>query len=999
MNESWAFWKEWPFELRRLFVAMAAISCLLILTVLGFEIAGHHLVLDWYLTSETETVKLALDRVSVGLFDLEIPADVYLVKQHFEGSTWIIRPWAGVVYLGLISLFYSLLLAVSTYLPRFWYMVASVVFIALLISMRLEQLLLLGWYDYKPLAIGILLFLPLSYYFHAFKSHIPLVKRFFAFTGSFILLAAVIYFGSQIETPFYTLAQYNFTAPVIIVVAFALLVGHEVVYFILRMITSGKAQAGSKNWVHFFTFSIFYLVNVGLAYAHNARYLTWDILYLNEFLMLGIAAVFGLWGLKAREARYEGTAPFYPIAAVFYIGLCGISFTTIGYQLLQGNDPVLEAFEDAILFSQLGFGVMFLLYIIVNFVTPLMRNLPVYRVVFKEGTLPYPTYRLAGTIAVTALFLLSNRVALNQSIAGYYNSLGDLYKVRNEQLLSEQYYLQGALYGYQNHKSNYQLGFIANSKEKLGEALYRFELAAGKNPSPHAFVNLSNQYQNTDQFFKGIFALQKGKSKFPSDGYIGNNLGVLYSSTNILDSAAFYFQQGLGGEFSSRAANANLGYVSFKAGQQMGSNEIEEVVKDKLPFGFLTNALATMAKNGTKQLPEVVEPFLPDSTLSGFTFPFVYNSALVDLGQTGGTLTDRLPAMVGASSNAGFYGPLSIAHALHLYYEGKASQAIQILNRVQQGFPTYRGYCFHLMSVMALDQGAAMKAAEYFESASAENYPDADINQAIALSEAGNWEQATLKWILLETHEGTSTLAESMLKLSETKDLSDLTTDQQRYQYLRWFGRRLNETQQDDLLVAFESESMKKAALVCLAQAYFNAGDAQAAQQLIDNPLLNDWAQPEMTILELELAIKEGGLSKLDSTDLINSLPPKYGRVWVNAAQAVKVNNATALKEAIVNNPFNAALAMAAADFLQEMKEDEAAYDVLVASIEANPYNPEVIRKYIWLALDMGFQNYAENGVIQLLDLLPSEEYKAFERAYAEKVAKIEAERESWNFD
>ena len=113
----------------------------------------------------------------------------------------------------------------------------------------------------------------------------------------------------------------------------------------------------------------------------------------------------------------------------------------------------------------------------------------------------------------------------------------------------------------------------------------------------------------------------------------------------------------------------------------------------------------------------------------------------------------------------------------------------------------------------------------------------------------------------------------------------------------------------------------------------------------------------------------------------------------------MKVNDATALKEAIVSNPFNATLAMAAADFLREMKEDEAAYDVLVANIEANPYNPDVIKKYIWLALDMGFQNYAENGVIQLLDLIPSDEYKAFEREYDDRVAEIEAERESWNFD
>src|SRR5690606_6377483 len=134
-------------------------------------------------------------------------------------------------------------------------------------------------------------------------------------------------------------------------------------------------------------------------------------------------------------------------------------------------------FEDAIVFSQLGFGGMFLFYIIVNFITPLMRNMAVYRIVFKEGTLPYTTYRIAGVIAVVAFYLLSNQVAFSQALAGFYNGLGDLYKTRNQQLLSQQYYRQGAAYGYQNHKSNYQLGFIANQKEKPGEAVYHFEQA------------------------------------------------------------------------------------------------------------------------------------------------------------------------------------------------------------------------------------------------------------------------------------------------------------------------------------------------------------------------------------------------------------------------------------------------------------------------------------------------------------------------------------------
>lgn len=998
MADSWSFWKQWPFELRRLFIVVASGVALLMLVMLGFEMAGHHLVLDWYLTSETETARVPLENIPIGLFELEIPADVYLVKQHFEGSTWIIRPWSGVVYLVLLFIFYSVLLSVATYLPRFWYLVAMSVFIGLLISMRLEQLLLFGWYDYKPLGIAIVLFLPLSYYFHSFKSYVPFVQRLLAFFGAFVLLGAIVYFAADVKNPFYTLAQYNFSAPVLISVVFAVLVGHEVVYFILKMITRGKPQPGSKNWVHFFTFSLIYLFNIGLAYAHNARFVTWDILYLNEFLVLAAAGVLGLWGLKARESRYEGTAPFYPIGAFFYLAMAGIAFTTIGYQLLQGNDPVIEAFEDAILFSQLGFGGIFLLYIIVNFITPLMKNLPVYRIVFKEGTLPYPTYRLAGMIAVAAFYFLANQAPLNQAIAGFYNNLGDLYKVRNQQLLSEQYYLQGALYGHQNHKSNYQLGFIANAKENPGQALYRFELAAGKNPSPQAFVNLANQYQSTNQFFKGIFSLQEGKTRFPSNGYIGNNLGVLYSSTNILDSAAFYTRQGLGSGFAGRAALTNMGYIAFKSGSDVSVEEMEQVAEENQPFGFLANALAGAVRSNSGSLPLPLEPLLPDSTLTGFTFPFVHNAVLTDLSNTNGTLADRLSLYTEASSNAGYYGSLAIAAALHHYFAGETALAMQILNRVQQTFPTYRGYCYHLMGVMSLEQGAAMKSAEFFESAAADNYPDADINQAIALSEAGNWQQAGLKWILLEGNDTASPIAASMLYLIETKATGDLTTDQQRYQYARWFGRQLSESGQDELLGAFENENLKKGALVGLAKAYFAAGDTTVARQLLNNPLLNNWEQPEKTILQLELALSASGLAALATNTSFGGLPPRSGRVFQKVAVAFREGNAAAVKEAVLSNSFIGWLSMAAADYLLENDTEEAAYDVLVASIDANPYNARVLQKYIWLALDMGFDSYAENSLVKLIDLLPTEEYKAFERKYDEKAAELEAERASWNF-
>lgn len=998
MSGEWAFWRDWPRPIRNVFAAAGILVSLLIIFCLGAELVGHSLVLEWYLSTETESVTQAVEKVSVGLFEIDIPADILLVRQHFEGSPYIIRPWAGTLYLACIFFFYSILLTVSTYLSKFWYLVSAGIFIGLLVSMRLEQLLLFGWFDYKPLVLALILFLPLSYYFHAFRKRIPLVTRLLSFMGAFLVFSIVIYFGAGIDRPLYSLAQYNFAAPVLLTIAFAILVGHEVIYFILMMITRGKAPAGQKNWIHFFTFSLIYLINVGLVYARNAGFIDWDIIYLSEVLLLSIAGVLGLWGLKAREARYQATAAFYPKGALFYAAMAGISFTTIAYQLLQGNDPVLETFEDGIVFSQLGFGVMFLLYVIVNYINPLMANLPVYKIVFKEGTLPYTTYRLAGLIAVAAFYLLSNQVAFSQAVAGFYNGLGDLYKVRSQHLLSEQYYKQGSMYGYMNHKSNYQLGFIANSKEKPGEALYYFDQASGKHPSPHSFVNLSNQYQMTRQFFKGIFTLQKASSRFLSNGYIGNNLGVLYSSTSILDSALFYLRSGTDTGFSGRAAKANIAYLAYKTGTPIAGNEMTDMIDERNAYAFLTNAIASRLQADTAFLPEPVLALVPDSVLNGLSFPFVNNAAFATLGASGNILSERLPAITENPANAGYYGPLSVALALQHYFNGEVSVALQKLDYVQQTFPTLRPYCFYLMGTITLDQGAALESAELLEQAASENYPGAALNQAIALSEAGNEEQAQLKWIFLENSEEEAPLAASILPLFESGAADELKTDQDRYQYVRWFGDRLSREERERAWESFENENMQKAAMVSLADRFFRLGKVEEAKEVLSLPQLNEWSQPELHLLRISMALRENGIEVLEEERNLSSLPPTSIKVFHAAAEALKNGDLRALKDAGGINPFRQELMIAIANHLASNEMDEAAYEVLVLAQQANSYSIPVLKTYIDLSLQMGFENYAESALIRLQSLLSPEEYALYERAFDQKLEEIERKREEWSF-
>lgn len=41
-----------------------------------------------------------------------------------------------------------------------------------------------------------------------------------------------------------------------------------------------------------------YLVYVGLTFAKNDSLIHWNIVYINEFVLLGISAILGVWGYK-----------------------------------------------------------------------------------------------------------------------------------------------------------------------------------------------------------------------------------------------------------------------------------------------------------------------------------------------------------------------------------------------------------------------------------------------------------------------------------------------------------------------------------------------------------------------------------------------------------------------------------------------------------------------------------------------------------------------------
>jgi hypothetical protein len=61
--------------------------------------------------------------------------------------------------------------------------------------------------------------------------------------------------------------------------------------------------------------------------------------------------------------------------------------------------------------------------------------------------------------------------------------------------------------------------------------------------------------------------------------------------------------------------------------------------------------------------------------------------------------------------------------------------------------------------------------------------------------------------------------------------------------------------------------------------------------------------------------------------------------------------------------------------------QDEA-YDFLLKGIHFNPYSVQLKKQYILQSLKIGLDQYAEDELLSLMELLNNEQYEAFEQEY-----------------
>lgn len=967
MQTRW-FWKNWPIDYRVIGYGVLALFMASVLFLWIGYFQGPDAVTDWMVFHQQETRESVSHTFDLGNFEISIPIESYLTFSYFNGSA--IHPNLNASYFFLIGLVFGvvLLLTIITTLEKFWYFAGMGLFILFMVSMRLEVLRL---FDLTGRTIPILIicvFVLTTFFFNSIRSSTPFIFRFLTFLLLTVVLAVGIHFFAGVDYPFLHMAVTGYLPGLILSVIFILMIAHEIPASFVYITSTGTAT--SKSLRHFSVISVVYMVNLVLAYMHEKNLIEWDFIYINFFLLLTLSAILGIWGFRHRENLYENMLPFNPSGAYLILVLGCITFLTGGLLLGNHNDPAIKIIRDVIIFSHIGYGGIFLIYIVSNFMVMLAENLNVWKVLYKPTRMPYFTFRFAGLIATMAFVFYSNwkEYAYN-GMSGFYNHLGDLYVLLDREALAEAYYQQGRAYGFQNNRSNYVLAQREVGKNNVKKAHNHYDLANSSRPTEYSLANEGNLFLAERRTFESIASFSKALSKFPNSGPLENNLGFAYSKIHKLDSALFFFDAARNNKESKEAAEANVFALIGKEYLPVQSDSLLQQFNStsQLTIGNAL-AVASLQRQGfSYSVDPLAQKQLDIASATLLNNYLVHNLKTID------TVTlKQVEAIIMDSVNLDYQEALKATLAQAYYHQHNVRKALTIMGELGYLSEIMQGKFNYIAGLWALEQGSQELAISSFNFAVQHNYKEARLYNTLALAEARQFTEALAEADSLTQHsnEQVQEIGRQLKKvLSSSVDVNSFN-DLEKYQFCRYRISVRDTVLFERILPVFENIDYKATALVEMAERQLDFNRIATAVRYLNQAGTLPTADGNLAQRVNHLKLKI--LALLGQTD---QLEQEIKAITFSREQLLE----KLLYESLLNehkgneeqakagfsllahyNPFFEEGVIASAKYFRKQNPEVfTAYNILAEAVQINTTSYRLWMAYAEEATRVGFDNYA----------------------------------------
>ncbi|GAB3640347.1 tetratricopeptide repeat protein [Spirosoma arcticum] len=999
------FWNQWSRTERLTYIVsfVSFIVSLFLFSIVWMRGLGN--VVRWDVLSELNELPITLHAFTDGLLDYAVSGKAYAVSEQFVVSAMQVQPGVATAFLTGIGVAFVLLLSAVTRFDRIRYLVSMAVIILGLAFFRWEMLEVPGLSGNYLFLLLAFLFGSLSYYFHAFRSDYSIPVRLGAFGSLTILIALLLGRLSPVAYPALAIVGYGMPVLLAFSAGFVFFIATEIVAGLVWLTSAGRPDGNSPQvsprrtlgLTNFMFISLLYLVNLTLIWLKNTRSIDWDVLAISPFLIYLISVTIGVWGFR-RLTEQQAVVSFRDGGAYLYAGFALLTTLTMAYAFATANDPLVEAFEDIIVYTHLAMGVFFVGYVLINFRAIYKQNLPVYRVLYKPKRLELSLFRVAGVFGVLVLLASGGLITLRQSTAGYYNGLGDLYVVSNEPNSANAFYQLALEQEFQNHKSNYSLASLALAQNNQTAAAFFFQQALLKQPSPQDYAGLSQTYLQTDLFFEAVKTLQRGIRAFPTSGELQNNLGFLYARTSVADSAYYYLKSATGNAKRDDVPMANL--LAFYARNPkilLADSSLATNLTESTYESYQANALALRLVSRT----DTTSPAQPDWLTSGEAnkglsvgrFASLYNYTLANQ-RPDTILNATLQRRSVDPVNQDFTDDLLLARAVAEYNRHNHAAAFSLMSQLAEGDQRSGSAYRSITGLWLLEQGLYRKAAETF----AQNDDTTSIYyRAVVLTKANDPVLAQSLWETAAKKDPAVAALKQVL-YDERKPETDL-------EKAFYVSYRPDDPNRGRYWETIRDVNLKTVAGASLVDEYLATRQPFYAQMIVsqmgDPKQLNAFARSTENLSTLRVVVSKNKLAAADSMSRAFFLPQHeanrlflLGQVYAQNRQPAKAQQL--YRQALQRSPLTAWIVAPAAELLRQQKQPNRAYDLVLTALPFNEDNAELLKTYVTLCLDLHLRDYADEGLARLQTVTPPADYQAFVGAYQEKLASIEKDRQKF---
>lgn len=546
------FWKNtsnsWLFS-TFLLISVVAVVMMLI---------SRHFGAEWVYTWDTMIQSFnrnhAIQSFESGFFDISIEVPIYFMRYHYYAAPLHIPLWASKVWFVGLALAASVLSAAITSFRRIYFLAGATLLICLLISFRTDLIGVWGLYSkWWVSGLSVFIFLGINYYFHTFAKKVSFGGRWLANFSVWLIFLCIVLFFSQEKAPSVFLAGYGMLIPALLCVLTVFLLASELPY-LFASLTASYTITGKLNFKSFHLIMIFYVGNLILLYLKNTKILVLDIFYLDDFYILAASFIFGLWGVRHNPLFCllvpEKLRIWVYTALVLNAALC------IAYFHSVANEAAIAALEDFVVYSHLGFGLVFWIYTVFNFRGDQSKyaKMPFATLFYEEQsekTIPLYLARGMGFMIMGLFIYKENAFAIRQSIGAYYGGLGDIYFVHyspNNHYLADSFYEDALSQDPVNHRFWYARASLISLKEKpkpneIADKIAMLELATQRDPQAQDYAHIAQEFLLNKQDILANLEYKEGLEKFPKNPYLSSNIAMILAQNNAIDSALYYFQR------------------------------------------------------------------------------------------------------------------------------------------------------------------------------------------------------------------------------------------------------------------------------------------------------------------------------------------------------------------------------------------------------------------------------------------------------------------------